>query len=173
MPVRLKFRNAKLNAWMLLRHTFYSIVKCEDELYTQTGLTSQQLAVLMAIKQMPKPVTQTDIANWMDRDTASVTLLIDRMVKKELVTRMRDLDDRRAVRLVITDKGERLFNQAKDPTVRQLLDIMSCLTEDETRVFIGLMEKIRDKTYSYRNVMDRVKEIELNSDDEDEFPWPA
>ena len=158
---------------MLLRHTFYSIIKCEDELSTQTGLTSQQLAVLMAIKQAPKPVKQTDIANWMDRDTASVTLLIDRMVKKELVARVRDLEDRRAVRLVITAKGERLFSQAKNPTITQLLDIMSCLTEDETRVLIRLMEKIRDKTYLYRNVMDKTKEIELNSDDEDNLPWPA
>jgi DNA-binding MarR family transcriptional regulator len=63
-------------------------------------------------------VTQTDIANWLDRDTTSITLIIDRMSKEGLVERIRDLKDRRAVRVIITPKGEEIFQQGKEPTVR-------------------------------------------------------
>ena len=47
MPVKLQVSNPSIRAWMLIRHTFFSIVKCEDELFTKKGFTSQQLAVLM------------------------------------------------------------------------------------------------------------------------------
>jgi len=76
---------------MLFRLTYYSVVKCEDELFVGIELTSQQLAALMALKQAPEPVTLTDIANWLDRDTASITSIIDRLSKQGLVERIRDL----------------------------------------------------------------------------------
>lgn len=173
MPVKLKFHNPSLNAWMLFRHTFYSIVKCEDELFAGIGLTSQQFAVLMVLKQAPGPVTLTDVANWLDRDTASITSIIDNMSKKGLVERVRDLKDRRAVRLVITPHGEEILSQAREPTVKQLMDIMSCLSVKEIQTFTRLLDKIRDKTLAYRDIDGDVREFTPTIANEREFPWPV
>jgi DNA-binding MarR family transcriptional regulator len=173
MPVKLKFNNHSLNAWMLFRHTYYSIVKCEDELFAGIGLTSQQFAALMAIKQAPEPVTLTDVANWLDRDTASITSIIDNMSKKRLVERVRDLKDRRSVRLIITAHGEEILRQARFPTVTQLMEIMSCLSIKEIETLTRILDKIRDKTFAYRNIEEKVREITPAIANEKEFPWPV
>ncbi len=171
MPVNLTYDNPWLNAYMLIRHTYYSIDKCEDELYPRIGLTSQQLATLLAIKQAPDPVMQTYVANWMDRDAASITIIIDNMSKNGLVERKRDLKDRRAVRLVITPKGEKVLEKAKEPVVKQIMEVMSCLSKEETRTFTKLIKKIRDKTFELRNVKDKVQDIAPKTTN-DETPWP-
>lgn len=172
MAVKLKFNNPYLNAWVLLRRTYYSVVKCEDELFVNLGLTSKQLDALMAIKQAPDPVTLTDVANWLDRDTASITSIIDNMSRKGLVERKRDLKDRRTVRLVITPHGEEVFSQAREPTVRQLLEITTCLSAQEINTFSMLLEKIRNKTFEYRNIVEKVQEFTPTVTNEEDFPWP-
>ena len=172
MPIKLTFKNPRLNAWILLRHTYYSIFKCEDDLSPKTGLTSKQVAVLMAIKQAPDPVTQNDVANWQDRDATSITSTIDRMSKDGLVERLKDLKDRRAVHLVITPKGEKVLRQAREPTGQLMMEIMSCLTDKETRILTNLLEKIRDKTFEHRNIQGTVKELTPKFDTEQEIPWP-
>ena len=172
MPVNLIYDNPSLNAYMLIRHTYYSIDKCEDELSPQIGLTSQQLATLLAIKQAPDPVMQTDIANWLDRDAASITSIIDNMSKKGLVERKRDLKDRRAVRLVITPEGEQVLEKARKPVINEITAIMSCLSEDETRTITKLLKKIRDRTFEYRNIKEKVKEFAPRTSEDNEIPWP-
>jgi DNA-binding MarR family transcriptional regulator len=172
MPIKLKFKNSRLNAWILLRHTYYSIFKCEDDLSPKTGLTSKQVAVLMAIKQAEDPVTQTDVANWQDRDATSITSIIDRMSKDGLVERLRDLKDRRSVHLVVTPKGQKIMSRAKEPTGQLMMEIMSCLTDKETLTLIKLLEKIRDKTFEHRNIQGKVKEITPKFDSEEGIPWP-
>ena len=172
MPVNLRYNNPSLNAYMLIRHTYYSINKCEDELFATIGLTSQQLATLLAIKQAPDPVTQADIGNWLDRDAASISSIINNMSRNGLVERKRDLGDRRAVRLVITPKGEKILERAKEPVVGQLMEIMSCLSGEETRTINRLLKKIRDKTFEIRRVEGKVKDIAPNIDENDGIPWP-
>ena len=172
MPVNLIYNNPSLNAYMLIRHTYYSISKCEDELFPQIGLTSQQLATLLAIKQAPDPVMQTDVANWLDRDAASITSIIDNMSRKGFVERKRDLTDRRAVRLIITRKGEGVLDKAREPIVKELMEIMSCLSESETRILTELIKKVRDKTFEYRHVKEKVKDIAPNISSDDKIPWP-
>jgi DNA-binding MarR family transcriptional regulator len=54
----------------------------------------------------PFPVTVTDVAHWLDRKTNVISMLIDRMVKDGLVTRVQDMSNRRSLRLKITPKGE-------------------------------------------------------------------
>jgi DNA-binding MarR family transcriptional regulator len=172
VPIKLTFKNSKLHAWILLRHTYYSIFKCEDDLSPKTGLTSKQVAVLMAIKQAPDPVTQTDVANWQDRDATSITSIIDRMSKDGLVKRLKDLKDRRSVHLVITPKGEKILGQAREPTGQLMMDIMSCLTDKETQTLIKLLDKIRDKTFEHRNIQGQVKELTPKFDTKEGIPWP-
>jgi MarR family transcriptional regulator, 2-MHQ and catechol-resistance regulon repressor len=172
VPVNLLYKNLSVSAYLLLRYTFNSIVKCEDELFPQIGLTPQQLATLLAIKQSPEPVTQSDIANWLDRESTSITAIIDNLSKMGLVERIRDLNDRRFVRLVVTPAGDMLLEKARKPKVDQLLGIMSSLTEKETATLIDLLHKIRNKTFEYRKIKDKVRDIAPKVINGEDTTWP-
>lgn len=173
MPVNLLYKNLSVSAYLLLRYTFNSIVKCEDELFPQIGLTPQQLATLLAIKQSPEPVTQSDIANWLDRESTSITAIIDNLSKIGLVERVRDLNDRRFVRLVVTPEGDKVLDKARKPKVKQLMGIMSCLSESETAALIELLQKIRKKTFDYRKVKEVKDIVPKVINDDNGTSWPV
>jgi MarR family transcriptional regulator, organic hydroperoxide resistance regulator len=160
MPVKLILNNPKLKAWHLSHQALNSLVKCEEELFVASGLYPQQFAVLMAVKDSPDPVTQKDVANWLDRNTNSISQILDRMVKDELIERIKDLQDGRAVRLIISPKGEKIYQQGCQLASGLISEILSDLSDNEIQTFIGILEKIQDKTFLIRRLKDKVKLIQ-------------
>ena len=106
MPVKLIVDDLNRRPIYTLHQIHQSLAKLEDKMHRNLGITTQQFGVLAAIKSILPPATPTAIAEWLDRNTNSVTLILDRMEKDGLVSRIRDLDDRRSLRLEIKEKGK-------------------------------------------------------------------
>ncbi len=160
MPVRFTFDNPLLRTWLLLHQTYNLVVKAEDAVFAKVGLTTQHHAVLIAMKYIESPVTPSDIAHWLDRNTNTITTLVDRMEKDGLVKRARDLRDRRSVRLVMTEKGKEVLDQATVLGWQLVQDILQGLSEEELRALTRLLEAVRGKAFDYLNpgeVMEEVK----------------
>jgi MarR family 2-MHQ and catechol resistance regulon transcriptional repressor len=162
MPVKFLFDEPRLKAWLLCRQTYNLVLKCEDAVFAKVGLTTQQHAVLMAIKYIRNPVTPSDIAHWLDRNTNSISLIVDRMEKDGLVKRVRDLRDRRSLRLVMTSKGKEIFGQATMIGWVLVQEILSCLTEEDLETLGNLMERIRGKAFEYINPGKTIEVIKTN-----------
>lgn len=156
MPINFKIDDPIQGVWSLLQLTNDSIVKCAETAFTKVKLTPQQFYVLAAIKNIGDPVLPTDVAKWLDRNTNTITLIIDRMEKDGLVSRVRDLKDRRALRLLISPRGLKLYEQATRPSRELPKTILSALSADELSTLINLLEKIRQKTFEYRKIEDKV-----------------
>jgi len=76
------------------------------------------------------------------RRSADTTRLIDRLEKKDLVTRIQSQEDRRQVEITISDKGVELLNQiASSITFSERL--LSELKPYEIKVLNKMLEKIR------------------------------
>ncbi len=162
MPVKFTFSEARLKTWLLCHQTFNLVLKCEELVFGKVGLTPQQHTVLIAIKYIKDPVKPTDVAHWLDRNTNSISLIIDRMEKDGLVKRARDLRDRRSLRLVMTQKGKELLEQATIPAWELVQEILSCLSEEEMQTFIRLMEKVRGKAFQHLYPEEVMEEIKTN-----------
>jgi len=85
VPVDFKFENPFMRLWLLLHQTYNSISKCEDNVFSKYGITTEQHAVLMAIHHIQGPVTPTEVGQWLDRNTNSISLIVERMVKLGLM----------------------------------------------------------------------------------------
>ena len=105
--------------------------------------------VLVAIKYHDAPVTMTDIGRWMGHPVNTVSMLADRMFEAGLLERFRDLPDRRAVRVSITEKGEEAFKQATRPLWAFVQATTSSLSPDEKSTLIDLLEKVRTAEYQH------------------------
>lgn len=162
MPVKFAFKEARLMTWLLCHQTFNLVSKCEDVMFAKAGTTTQQHAVLMAIKYINDPVKPTDVASWLDRNTNAITLIIDRMERDGLVKRVRDLRDRRSLRLIMTQKGEELLEQTTIPGWELVEEILSCLSEEELKTFNSIMEKVREKAFQYLYPGKSMEEIRTN-----------
>ena len=169
MPIKFKFENLDKGVWVLLRQAYNLILKCEDRVFSEYNLTTEQHAVLMVIKQISGPVRITDIARWLDRSVNSISMIIDRMVKAGLVRRVRDRKDRRTVFVTITSKAEKAYVPASVAGWDLIQEILSPLSDEDKRTLIRLLETLRDKTYDYLEAGEVAEEVRINEDKITEF----
>jgi len=137
--------SADLKAWMLLHRTRDLAFRCEDRVVGEFGLTAEQYTTLLAMKCLDDPIRPTDIGQWVGHKVNTVSMMVDRMVKAGLVGRVRDLPDRREVRLVITKKGEQAFKPATAAACQLMKQILSPLTHEDKLTLIRLLDMLREK----------------------------
>ena len=82
------------------------------ELLKPYKLTSQQFNLLRILRgQYPKPVTVNLLIERMLDKMSNASRIVDRLVKKNLVSRKSCPEDRRRVDIIITDKGMKLLDK--------------------------------------------------------------
>ena len=158
MPVKIKIDDPVKEASLLLHQVAFSIDKIEDKSFRRVGISPSQYSVIAAIRHIKDPVTPTNVANWLDRNTNSITLMIDRLEREGLVTRSRDLNDRRSLRLSLTEKGMDAFKRGAKPRAEIPQEAMSCLSPGEVQELNRSVSKILEKTYEMRNLQGKVTE---------------
>ena len=164
MPIRIKSDNQSFMALYILHQVNNSLNKCEAEVFKKVGLSLPQYMVLETIIYIGNPCTPSEVANFSDRNANSITLLIDRMEKRGLVTRVRDLKDRRTVRLSITEKGMAAYKRASKPHKQLLREMIPTLNTEEIQELIRLLNKILETTYNLRELGGDIKEVTIKSD---------
>jgi DNA-binding MarR family transcriptional regulator len=166
MPVKFSFKNPYLKTWLLLHQTYNLVLRSEDNAFAKEGITTQQHSVLMAIRYMRTPVTPTEVANWLDRNPNGISMLIDRMEKDSLVKRVKDLHDRRSVRLVITKKGNEILNRATVIGWQLIEKILSDIQEEELLLLTDMLEKVREKAFEYLHPDRNMTEIKIKNEEQ-------
>ncbi len=159
MPVKFQLSDQRLKTWLLCHQAYDSVFKCEEAVFAKEGLTTQQHAVLIAIKYIDDPVTVSEVAHWLDRNPNGISMLVDRMVRDGLVKRTRDLRDRRSVRLSMTNKGKEILEQATMSGWELVQEILSCLSDEDLRTFNSILERMREKAFEYLNPGESLEEV--------------
>ncbi|OGO17331.1 MAG: hypothetical protein A2Z02_04910 [Chloroflexi bacterium RBG_16_48_7] len=135
--------------WVIVHQNYDLMTRGEEEILGRQGVTSQQFLVLWIIKFLTEikesPVIIADLAPILYRRLNSISLIIDRMEKNGLVKKVRDLPDRRAIRLQLTRKAEKLFATASKPNREYIKKIFSAFSENEQEAFLALMKKLKKR----------------------------
>ena len=150
----------KHTVWVLWHHTYDLIIKSEEARFGKAGLSHQKFVILLAIECMDDPVTITDLARWMGRNTNSISMIADRMEGNGLVKKTRDLPDRRSSHLVLTRKGKEKLVEATKIGWGLIERLTSCLSEEELEVFARLIWKLREKALEELAPGKTIEEIE-------------
>lgn len=118
--------------------------KARQKELDQYDLSPRQCAVLFIVQNLGDKATPAEIARWLFREPHSIPELLSRMEKKEgLVRRVKNLDKRRKVKIVLTNKRQQSYSQCvKRNSIREAL---SCLSGEERQQLWSSLEKIRDK----------------------------
>ena len=72
---------------------------------------------------------------------ATATRMCDRLVKKKLIVRQSEQDDRRQVRLALTKKGLRLVGDVTDRRRREIEAILSTIAPEEQTVLVQALSQ--------------------------------
>jgi DNA-binding MarR family transcriptional regulator len=129
-------------AWRQLYLTYSTIFKAVERAIAGTGVTLPQALALQTIKNGPSPITPSRLAYFLTQETQSVTGLIDRMEKQQWVRRVRDLPDRRAIRLELTPAGEAKLEETIAPSSATIDRMFSVLNASDLTAFTSMLERI-------------------------------
>lgn len=109
-----------------------------------TKLTITQFGVLEVLFHLG-PLYQRDLAEKLLKSGGNITLVIDNLEKRELVKRERQVEDRRCVRVCLTDKGQQLISQIFPSHVAAVVNEMSILTASEQEELGRLCRRLGKK----------------------------
>jgi len=99
-----------------IRRVFKAINDHSKRVERQTGITGPQLWAIKIIGDL-SPVKVSDLARRMYIHPATAGGLLDRLESRKLVKRVRSKDDRRVVKVTLTEDGKKLVE--KSPQVAQ------------------------------------------------------
>ena len=155
-----------LRLWLLLRRVGDALNLCLDLMYSKYGITNEQSGVLAAIKSRG-PLKPSDLASILERSPNSMSMLVDRMVKANLVKRTRDRKDRRLVFVTLTDKGKRKLAPGIPEGWQLLQKIVSPLSYDQRCALADMLETLKCELTSCLNPEMDMAEIIKNSPTKD------
>ena len=106
---------------------------------------------VLAILELDGPLTMRGLAEAMDVSQASATGIVDRMEQRGLVERQRDDEDRRVVRVALTEEGRRLIAGMTAERRDHLAAMLDSLTDEELAGFLlgsRAMRRARDRFHA-------------------------
>lgn len=123
---------------------FFQVVNEHSKLVErETSLTGPQLWAIKVIAET-QPIKPSELARRMYLHPATVVGLIDRLVKRGLVSRVRSEEDRRVVEISLSDKGTELILSAPEVPQGLIVKGLEGLTAEKlSRVADGLEELVK------------------------------
>jgi DNA-binding MarR family transcriptional regulator len=151
MTANSQSQNLVLKLWLLLHQVRDVIMSCEDEVFGEHKLTTERYLVLALMKLSDGYARPTNLARWLGRSPNSVSMLVDRMVKAGLIRRVRNRGDRRAIRLIMTSKGENALKPATVAGLELIRKVVSPLSYEDKYTFARLLETTKHQAFQCLN----------------------
>lgn len=111
------------------------------DLAQSVGLTAAQFRVLQIVAETGQ-CTATAISQRMRISQATVTSLVDKLVRHDMVQRVKSQTDRRQTNIVITEKGKQAIAQAPDPLQQRFVRKFDALEDWEQAALIAALERV-------------------------------
>lgn len=105
------------------------------------SITIEQWSVLACLWKKDK-VTQQTLCNLTSKDKPSMTRLIDKLEKRNLVTRVSDHNDRRINLIHLTDKGMALQQKATELVQKIATKTLDNISEEELIMSKAVLKRI-------------------------------
>lgn len=129
----------------LRRDSIHAIKEAEkDQIH---GLSVRQGSAISQLKLMleeePEGVSLKDLAKRMQMTVPASSLLVEALVTKGYVERQPNPNDRRAVQITLTDKGNGIFQSVYASFHDEIDRRAQALTPEELDAFASIIEKMR------------------------------
>ena len=123
-------------AWLVTH--LRTVVAASPAAWAGKGMTLLQLTALHVISAQA-PVTLTDVAQALGTGPPATSAMVDRLVRTGLVSRALDPQDRRRVRLTITDHATTMIGEINLSTARRLQATLNHMGPQGRRYLIDVL----------------------------------
>ncbi|MBN1663221.1 MAG: MarR family transcriptional regulator [Deltaproteobacteria bacterium] len=130
-----------LNMWLKFIRAYSTYNKMAAEHLRSFGLTTAQYMVIECLGYCG-PLLTGDLCKKTFRSGGNMTFVVDALEKADLVKRFAIEDDRRAIMVQLTPKGESLYEEAFSRHGEFLTGLAGVFSEEEQSEFARLLKKL-------------------------------
>lgn len=124
-----------------LRKIVRAIDLHSKQLNKEVGLTAPQLQVLLILNDHDN-LPMSDLARCMSLSQATITSILDRLERRNFITRQRDSVDKRRVLAQLTATGKEAVAHAPKPLQVSFIEQFSALADWEQNLIISNLQRV-------------------------------
>jgi len=149
--------DANYGLWTLLLRTRQLMYKARERELHKCGISPLSSGVLLTVLRLGEEATPSRISRDLFLEPHSISEHLKRMEKEGLVRRVKDLERKNLVRVELTPKGVKSYNES---CARESIDtMMSVLTSREQMELWRILSKLRGAALKYTGM--KMKEADL------------
>jgi DNA-binding MarR family transcriptional regulator len=136
-----------MELYFLFARARYLSFRAREKELERYNLTPEQSQVLLIAHALDNKGTPAEISRNLVRQPHTISALVNRMAKKGLVSKVKDLERKNMVRVVLTKKGaEALEISTKGGSIRRILGVLNGRERQEFHEYLErIMLKSRDE----------------------------
>ena len=128
--------------WLLLIQTTKAIHIARQEELDRIGISVSDAGVLYYVAKLGMKATPAEISRCLSKLPHGVSTIVSKLEQNGLVQKVNDLSRKNMVRVVLTEKGAKVQQKAKQREA--IHEIAASLSEEESEQLTGLLQKLRN-----------------------------
>jgi MarR family 2-MHQ and catechol resistance regulon transcriptional repressor len=133
--------SAGVHVWLVFMKAFQALIPHAGQSIRRTKLGDSDFRVLeVLLHKGPLPVNTIGPKVWLT--PGSISVAVDRLVRKGLVSRKDHPDDRRVRRVELTPKGRALITRGFGEHAAAMEDVAGALSKNERLTMLRLLKKL-------------------------------
>jgi MarR family 2-MHQ and catechol resistance regulon transcriptional repressor len=140
--IQTNFKSSQQKAIVNLRYTSNFLGNIQNNFMAQYDLTMPQFNILRILRGAKSALNVNSVKDRMVEKSPNTTRLMDKLIEKGLIERVRCNEDRRVVYVEITKKGLQLLVEIDIKLdANSIMDLN--LTDQESEILSDLLDKVR------------------------------
>ncbi|MES2554885.1 MAG: MarR family transcriptional regulator [Bacteroidota bacterium] len=140
--IQTKFKSPQQKAIVNVRYTSNFMGQYENSFMAQFDLSMAQFNILRILRGAKKPLSVTAVKERMIERSPNTTRLMDKLIEKNLLERVRCDADRRVVYVSIAEQGLELLSRI-DIDLEESTVFSTNLSDEESEELSRLLDKLR------------------------------
>lgn len=142
--LKITFKSPQHKVMVNIRHTSNWIANRQNQFISQFDLSIPQFNILRILRGDRRMISVNTVKDRMIEKSPNTTRLMDKLIDKKLISRVRCDTDRRIVFVEITEKGMNLLEEI-DRTFDDSQFRTNNLSNEEADMLSSLLDKVREE----------------------------
>lgn len=100
--------------------------------------------ILMLLSEKTDPLTMGELSLELNVPMSTATRIVDGLVRRDMVERVNDANDRRIVRVGMSRNGRKLYETGRVYSKQRIMNLLKEFTDAEQTQLLSLMNKLFD-----------------------------
>ena len=140
----LRFSEPAYNTIYLFLQTSVAIWRTLELELSKEDVTLEQFRLLLIVGHHERLLTPAEICRYIFRESQTVTNTLNHLEKDGYVKKVKDQNDKRKVRIQITERGKQLLEKYDQWVAPSANEIISCFSKEELQQFEEYLKRLRE-----------------------------